>query len=149
MMRKICKKGLTSKGNYIIITLFSEPCLKPRIVPPYVTLITAMLALRTLVRGLFFSTFFLGGFIRLLPIFFLLARGLPTRLTMNMISVEVLTYEIHKILILSPQPFLFLASFCNQFSQVPLIVTPIVIYLKVVKNRSERQHNVVDNVRLR
>jgi hypothetical protein len=32
---------------------------------------------------------------------------------MTIISVEVLAYEIHKILMLSPQPFLFLATFCN------------------------------------
>jgi hypothetical protein len=92
-----------------------------------------MVALRTLVRGLFFSTFFLRVFIRLLLLSFLLARGLSTRLTMTMISVEVLTYEIHKILMLSPQYFFFLDAFCNQFSQVPLLVTPIVIYLEVVK----------------
>jgi hypothetical protein len=59
--RKICKEGLIIKGNYVIITLFRESCLKPRIVPPYVPPIIAMVALRTLVQGLFFSTFFLGG----------------------------------------------------------------------------------------
>jgi hypothetical protein len=59
--RKICKEGLIIKGNYVIITLFRESCLKPRIVPPYVPPIIAMVALRTLVQGLFVSTFFLGG----------------------------------------------------------------------------------------
>jgi hypothetical protein len=60
-----------------------------------------MVALRTLVRGLFFSRFFLGVLIRLLPLSFLLVRRLPTILTMTMIF-EVLTYEIHKVLMLSP-----------------------------------------------
>jgi hypothetical protein len=114
-----------------------------------VPLIIAMVALRTLVRGLFFNTFFLGVLLRLLPLSILLVRGLITKPTMTMISVEVLTYEIHKILMFSHQSFLFLATFCNQLSQVSLLVTPIIIYIKVVKNHRERQHNAVDKVRLR
>jgi hypothetical protein len=65
---------------------------------------------------------------------------------MTMIPVEVMTYEIHKILMLSPQPLHFLVAFCNQFSQAPLLVYPIAIYLEVIKNYRERQHNIVGKV---
>jgi hypothetical protein len=50
------------------------------------------------------------------------------------ISLEVLSDEVHIILVLSPQPFFLLAAFCYELSHGPLLVTTIVINLKVLKN---------------
>jgi hypothetical protein len=73
----------------------------------------------------------------LLPLPLLELRGLSsrlsTRLTMAKVFLEVLSDEVHIILVLSPQPFFLLAAFCYELSCGPL-VTVIVINLKVLKN---------------
>jgi hypothetical protein len=63
-----------------------------------------------------------------------LSSRLSTKLTMAKVFLEVLSHEVHIILVLSPLPFFLLAAFCYELSRGPLLVTAIVINFKVLKN---------------